>query len=1042
MESDIKGKSGFRVIVVFVLFTLMGLAVTPLLNVKLVPEEGLQRFYITYRLPNSTPRVVESSVTSRLEGIVASLNGVAGVESESRMGSGEISIELNRFANPEKFRIALSMAIRQVWANFPEEATYPEISTRSLNAMRETAMLTYRVESQSSDVDLSVYLSQSLIPHLYRVSGLKSVQVDGLYNLEAHIIVDKHKAEVLNLSSGQIVNAIRGLQPALKLSNVSITNIDEEKQYSIEISLGKGTVLNLDQLFVETDKGEKVALSQLATIQLRRTNENQIFRVNGVDNVYLRLYADMGENHLDLAKKVRNVLAEYMQQNKQSVNIYLVSDSTEFISREIRSIAIRTLLTLLLLMLATWVIYRDNKYLLIIAISLVVNVCISFLVFYLYRLEVHFFAMAGITLSLGLMIDNSIVVIDYLRKTGHKRILIPLLAANLTTIGALLSISVFSALQEGYWQQFTAVVTVCLSVSFVTALFLIPALVRKFNLRLIPGRSKVSIRKTQRLNKLYCHYINWSVKRKGLVITIFVLAFGTPFFLLPSKIEDSKPLAKVYNGVFAGKYFSYKVRPVLDKLTGGTLRPFVTKALASYTSRIPQEKRLYIQGVLQKEYTALHLNRQVWQLEQFFLEIEGIQNLQVEVSPNRRASISISFSKASHANLPFNLMDEVAKYLEKFGGGTDWSISYDNLNKQITHGITRNQSWGYNLYGYNFDELLRYAVSECDSLLRNPRIVNPKLKSRFSFFTNNSEERQNQFVFYPNVPQNARREVVSKALDLDATPMPLGYYRKGETTLMHYLSPNISTDSYYNLFNQHHKYGNSNARLSNLGYIEKVDVPLEIVRQNQQYQLHISFGFMGSGEMAVAFEKEQIRKFNQKSVPGFRAANKFNDSNSTEPNLLGTALLIVIIIFFITSILFESLRQALWVIVMIPFSYIGIFLTFSIFNIDFDQGGYAAFVLLSGITVNAALYLVSAFNNTRQTLNDTKRYIKAWNTMIVPIVLTIISTILGFIPFLIKGSEVFWKALAAGVIGGLFFSVIVIALVLPIALVRYKCNLR
>lgn len=1040
MEQAARGKSGFRVIVVFVLFALIGLAVTPLLNIKLHPEEGLQRFYITFRLPNATPRVVESLVTSRLEGIVASLNGVANIESVSRIGSGEIAIDLNRFAKPEKFRVALSMAIRQAWGGFPQEATYPEISTKSPKVMHETAMLTYRVESQSSEVDLSIYLSESLIPHLHKVPGLKRVQVDGLYNIEAHIIIDKYKAQALGLSPSHIASVIRGLQPTLELSNISIKDIDEEKQYSIVFTLGKAKVLDLHQVLVTTEHNEKVALSQVATYPLRRTNENQIFRVNGVDNVYLRLYADQGENHLKLAKRIRNALAEHMQQNKQSVNVHLVSDSTEFISNEIRSIAFRTLLTVLLLMLATWAIYRDKKYLLIIAISLAINVCISFFVFYLYKLEVHFFAMAGITISLGMMIDNSIVVIDYLRKTGHKRILIPLLAANLTTIGALLSISVFSAQLQGYWHQFVAVVTICLSLSFITALFLIPALVRRFGMRPSKVKSKISVGKVLFLNKLYSHYINWSTNRKWLVITAFILAFGTPFFLLPTKIDGNKPLAKVYNSVFAGRYFSSKVRPALDKYSGGALRPFVTKVLSSYTSRIPQEKRFFIQGVSQKEYSALHLNRQIWQLEQFLLEVEDIQDLQVEISPSKRATISISFTKSSHPNLPFNLLDEVAAYLNKFGGGTDWSVSYDGVNKQITHGIKRNQTWGYNLYGYNFDELLRYAITERDSLLKNPRIVDPKLKSRFSFFGNASEERQSQFVFNPNVPLLTKHEVVSKALEMDATSMPLGYFSKQGATLMHYLSQNTKTDSYYNLFNIHSSYGKQNARLSQLGHIAKVDVPLEIVRKNQQYQLFVNFGFMGSGEMAVAFEREQISRFKQKCAPGFTAASKIKDRDSTEPNLLGVTLLIVVIILFITSILFESFRQALWVILMIPFSYIGIFLTFSIFSIQFDQGGYAAFVLLSGITVNAALYLVSAFNNTPKIQNDTKRYLKAWNTMITPIILTIASTILGFIPFLIKGSEVFWRALAAGVIGGLFFSMVVIVLVLPIALVRFNYN--
>jgi multidrug efflux pump subunit AcrB len=1034
MEQAKGAKSGFRVIIIFILFALVGLAVTPLLNIKLLPEESLQRVFLTFRLPGATPRVVESSVTSRLEGVVASLNGVADIESTSKMGLGEISIGLNQYADPEKFRVALSMAIRQTWKNFPQEATFPEISTSSPRTLNEAAILTYRVESESSEVDLGNYLTQSLIPHLHKVSGLKRVQIDGLYNIEAHIVIDRQKAKILNLSPSQIVGFIRSSQQTLELNNIAIAEPDGGKQYSIRFLLGKSNEIDLKQISIATRGGQIVTLDDIATYQLRRTNENQSFRVNGVDNVYLRLYADRRENHLKLAKSIRTALTEHIQQSQQGVKVHLVSDSTQFISSEIRSIVFRTLLTIILLMLATWAIYRDKKYLLIIAISLAINVCISFFVFYLYRLEVHFFAMAGITISLGMMIDNSIIVIDYLKKVGHKRILLPLLAANLTTIGALLSISVFSEQLQSYWHQFTAVVVFCLSISFISALFLIPALVSKIGLRTTPVKNRLGSRTTVRINNLYYRYIVWSSRRKWLIITVFILAFGTPFFMLPSKLKGDSSFAFAYNKLFTNKHFASNVRPIIDKYTGGTLRAFITKTLSSYTNRFPQEKKLRIYGISHKEYSGLHISRQVRQLENFLLGVDGIKYLQVEVSPYKRTNISISFNESSHPSLPYNLLDEVSSYLQKYGGGIDWSLSYDGVNSQITHGINRNHTWGYNLYGYNFDELLHYAVSECDSLAKNPRVVAPKLKSRFSFFGNSGEEKQSQFSFNPDIPLETREKVVSKARELVAAPFPLGVYDKQGVALTHYIGQNIEADSYYKLFNIHWHYGQRNARLNTMGKITKIDVPLEIVRKNQQYQLHVNFGYMGSGELAVAFEKEQVSRFSSQCAPGFSASSKINNESDQKPNLLGIAALIVVIIFFITSILFESFRQSLWVISMIPFSYIGVFITFSTFDIQFDQGGYAAFILLGGITVNAALYLLNTFNNTPKGKSIFKQYIKAWNTMITPIFLTILSTILGFLPFLFKGSEVFWRALASGVIGGLIFSLVVIILLLPLSL--------
>ena len=136
-------------------------------------------------------------------------------------------------------------------------------------------------------------------------------------------------------------------------------------------------------------------------------------------------------------------------------------------------------------------------------------------------------------------------------------------------------------------------------------------------------------------------------------------------------------------------------------------------------------------------------------------------------------------------------------------------------------------------------------------------------------------------------------------------------------------------------------------------------------------------------------------------------------------------LLIFVIVYFMCSILFNSLKQPFAVIFVIPISFIGIFLTFYLFKLKFDQGGFAAFVLLCGLAVNANIYVLNEYNNIRQRwkLSPMKAYIKAWDAKISPIFLTVISTILGFIPFMVgQYKEGFWFPLAAGTIGGLIVS--------------------
>lgn len=147
-------------------------------------------------------------------------------------------------------------------------------------------------------------------------------------------------------------------------------------------------------------------------------------------------------------------------------------------------------------------------------------------------------------------------------------------------------------------------------------------------------------------------------------------------------------------------------------------------------------------------------------------------------------------------------------------------------------------------------------------------------------------------------------------------------------------------------------------------------------------------------------------------------------------------VIIIIAIFFICSILLESLVQPFAIISMIPISFIGAFLTFYLLDINFDQGGYASFILLSGLSVNAALFIINEYNNLALEQPERAKYtlyLKAFANKIVPILITILTTTFGLLPFVITSEkEFFWYSFAVGSIGGLLFSVIGLLIYLPI----------
>ena len=183
-------------------------------------------------------------------------------------------------------------------------------------------------------------------------------------------------------------------------------------------------------------------------------------------------------------------------------------------------------------------------------------------------------------------------------------------------------------------------------------------------------------------------------------------------------------------------------------------------------------------------------------------------------------------------------------------------------------------------------------------------------------------------------------------------------------------------------------------------------------------------------------ESELIKRFNERLPMGFRVGNN-NGYGWWSEQKQRTALIfvVVLVIFMICATMFESFKVPLMIVVLIPISFMGLFLAYPIFGVSFEQGGFAAMIMLCGITVNAGIYLTSEYRTIAEATGryGLKTYIKAYNRKIIPTMLTILSTVLGLIPFLIDGKQnQFWFSFAIGVMSGMLFSVVAIVLVMPV----------
>ena len=1043
--SKIRTFSPFTLIVAFVCLSLVGLALAPLLPVKLSPSRTLPGLTVSFTMPGNSSRVIEAEVTSRLEAMLTRVKGVKNVNSTSDNGSGSITLEMDKHADMDATRFEVSTIVRQTWPQLPEGVSYPQIRTSRSDEKADRPFMTYTLNAPSTPILIQRYAEENIKPVLGQLKGIYKVDLTGATPMEWQLEYDNDQLSQLGISLSDIQMAIAGHYEKEFLGICAIEKGDGGREWIrlVRASTGQDTDFHPSDIRLKAADGTLVGLDKLIKVVHIESEPTSYYRINGLNSIYLNLTAEETANQLELSKQVKEKMAELEQKMPAGYEVHMGYDATEYIGKELDKIYFRTGLTVLILLVFVALITWNLRYLFLIVTSLMVNIAIAFIFYYLFGLEMQLYSLAGITISLNLVIDNTIVMTDHIRRKQNLDAFVSVLAATLTTVGALVIIFFLDDKIRLNLQDFAAVVIINLLVSLFVALFFVPSLIEKIGLK---GKKKgLSLIRVKRFgvwcSRRYIRLIGWFCRYRVMACILLVLGFGLPVFLLPEKMEGEGWLAEHYNKLFNNATYKEKVKPIVEKALGGSLRLFVDKVYeGSYFNNEEGETVLSITATMPNGTTLEQMNVLVKKMETYLTEFKEIKQFQTSIYSARRAAIQVYFTKEhQHSGFPYTLKANVISKALQLGGGS-WGV-YGLQDQGFSNDVRETAgSFRVKMYGYNYDELAYWGEKLKERLLTHRRIKEVTVSSDFSWYKDDYSE------FYLDLDKHrlAKENITGMQLfsalrpvfGRDITCASIVYDNQPEALKL--TSRQSREYDVWSLANVPFEINGHSYKLSDFATVKKGLQPQRVAKENQQYRLCLQYEYIGSGEQGRKVLKKDLEEFNAGLPMGYVAEDDQRGwSWGKKDNKQYALLLIVIaIIFFTTSILFNSLKQPLAIIFVIPISYIGVFLTFYLFGLNFDQGGFASFVLLCGITVNASIYILNEYNTVRRryrALSPVSAYVKAWNAKIIPIFLTVVSTILGFIPFMVgTGKEGFWFPLAAGTIGGLIMSVLGIFVFLPI----------
>lgn len=1035
----------FRVVLIAVVIALCGLAVLPFISIQLNPPPRTHGLQITYQLPGGTPETIESEITAPLERVLASIEGLTDIESRSTENNGQINLQFDENFDIGQKRLETSARIRQLYGEFPAGTSFPVIHYRS-EFQTEQRLLTFAINSTMPASQLHEFLTRNLLPDIASQTGIAGVTVYGAPQREIHLSLDPDKLQAFNIQPREIIASLQSTISRRELGKIQRREGTADSDLVYLVYGGQG--LNQEPMSYLPDlpigrRGDRtVYIRDVGNLRMSVAPPTQYYRINGLQSVNLNVMAERSANLIRLAETTQAIVDRFEHSNQSFIQVFESYNAANFLKKELRTITRRSVATMVILLVFVVVIYRNPRQVFIIFASLLFTMLAAFLVYYLAGLSLHLYSIAGLTLSLGILLDNIIIMSDHIRKKGNRHIFLAILAATVTTIGALAAIFLMEKSQRENLVDFFLIFSINLVMSLFTALFLIPALTRLLGTGTVKPVGRKKHRRLVRFNRIHSAYYRFVTRHRWMIPTVFILLFGLPFFLLPTSVDKEGKWAHWYNAVQDKPLYSDYIRPFMDEWMGGTFRLFYNhRDRFFFGSQRREETKLFLHAQMPPGGTLSQLNEVMLRIESFLKSFPEIQQFQLNITSPQRGVIEILFGEEyQQTGFPYQLKDELTSFAISAGSADFrvWGVgdAFNNVlpgERVSTHIV---------LSGFNFDQIWALARSSKELLELHPRIKKVYINSDINFYIPDHyyyymEFRDPAFLLRNNIHlgimashlESGRRDfgpVIRWSYDGHQIPLRLVQEVGNRDQMWSFLNAPVGLDSaaYY--------------RQEDVFHLIKEKGSSDIVRKNQAYQLVLEYDFIGNHRLGQKVLEESIEQIQTALPVGYKVQSQRNywGGNDSKSPVLFIILAGMVFIWILGCILFDSLKQAIIPVVMIPFSFIGIFLVTHFFEFQFGQGGLASFLLVGGLSVNAALFIINDYNRIRVVqphLPVEKIYLKAYNGKIVPILLMALSTVLGLLPFvLFDQNEPFWYSLALCTIGGMIFSVLVLVFFLPV----------
>jgi len=975
--------------------------------VAALPSFNTPVISVSASLPGASPENMASAVALPLEKEFSTIDGVKVISSTNSLGSSSITLEFNSDRDIDKAAVDVQAALLRAQKRLPIEMTVPP-SYRKINPA-DTPVLVVRMSSPSISLsDINQYAENLVSPNLSTISGVAQILVYGAKRYAVRVRVHPDALANRNLTIDDIASAVNKAN-----SNSPVGVLDGPRQ-AITIYANPQLVRpeEFANLIVSQKNGLPIYLKDVADVIESYEDVKTLASSNGERSIAVAVLRQPGANTVEVVKAVKELLPQLQSQMPESIKLTLLNDRSLSIIEAIHDVNLTLGLTVLLVVLVIFLFLKHLSATIIPSLSLPISLIGAFFLLYFMGYSLDNISLLGITLAVGLVVDDAIVVLENIMRyieqgmdplkaslKGSKEVGFTIISISISLVAVFIPLFFMPGPIGLLFREFAVVVSLSILVSAVVSLTVVPMLCSRFLPK--PGQHAKEYAINKKFDRFfdwmlrtYIHYLDLALKNRKIVLWGAVSSFAITVVLFVSSPKGFFPeedIGQIQATTEASEDISFRAMLALQDQAAELVNndPNVASAISVIgggASSGYNTGRIFI--ILKPKSDRAKMAKVMEGLRNKFKEIPG---LQVYMRPVQNLQLG---GRSSKSRYQFTLQ----------------SVGFEGVNEWADKLMQKMRS----------DPMFRDVTS--DSQMKGLNVkINIDREKAASAGVNIADIRSALY--------NAFGE---KQISTIYTPVNTYYV---------ILEADVQDRQYETDLNKIFVRGRATDKLiplSSLASFTRTVGPTAVNHQGQIPAVTLSFNL--APDVFLGDATKQIESFTKSiDLPTSIITSYGGDAAVFKSNQSGQLILIFSalgVIYILLGVLYESYIHPLTILAGLPSAAIGAILALRIFGFELTVIASIGILLLIGIVKkNAILMIDFALDAQRnQGMTPEKAIREACILRFRPIMMTTFAALMGAIPIafgLGAGAEL-RQPLGISVAGGLIFSQFVTLIITPV----------